>query len=167
MSTSYSSVSWCYYMTRLRCSVFKIPEAHTLKCDPIRFRHVSSLGFKWQTSFPVTFWPPSYKIQEVLGGNKCDRAPVAFSNTHTQFNVFFHRIYTNCASEHSHKPKIPVINVGSSAEREREKNCSTLPNMLVSNTAMCKWINVRFSRGPTHRDNKRNFVTRAGTVLVV
>ena len=98
MSTSYSSVRWCYYMTRLRCAVFKIHEAHTLKCDPIRFRYVSSLGFKWQTTFPVIFWLPRYIIQEVLGENTCDRAPVAFSNTYTQFNVFFHRIYTNCAS---------------------------------------------------------------------
>ena len=98
MSTSYSSVSWCYYMTRLRCAVFKIHEAHTLKCDCTRFRHVCSLGFKWQTTFPVTFWPPRYKIQEILGRNKCDRAPVSFGNTHNQFDVFFHRIYTICAS---------------------------------------------------------------------
>lgn len=92
MSTSYTSVGWCYYMTRFRCAVFKIHEAYTLKCDSIRFRYVSSLGFKWQTTFPVIFWPPRCKIQEVLGGEKCDRAPVAFSNTYNQFNVFFHRI---------------------------------------------------------------------------
>jgi hypothetical protein len=92
MSTSYSSVRWCYYMTRLLCVVFKIHEARILKCDSTRFRYVSSLGFKWQTNFPVILWPPRYKNQDVLGGNKCDRAPVAFSNTYNQFNVFFNRI---------------------------------------------------------------------------
>jgi len=64
MSTSYSSARWCYYITRHRCAVFKIHEAHTLKCDSTRFRYDYSLGFKWQTNFPVIFWSPSIKFKK-------------------------------------------------------------------------------------------------------
>ena len=91
--TSYSSVRLCYYMTRLRCAVFKIHEEHRLRRDYTRLRYVSSLGFKGQTTFPVILWPPRCKIQEVLGGNKFYRVRVAFSNTYNQSNVLFHRIY--------------------------------------------------------------------------